>query len=118
MVARILNRQACFVRELAEVHLPGVGRIAEHHDVRAGRENSLFERRDDDGVNFGMLESNPLNQVRELDVDAEIVRVQLQAVVGREAGVLADVHRQRRHGAVYRELPVMISIRMGLEGDW
>ena len=44
---------------------------------------------DDDRVDLGMLEADALDRVGELDVDAEVVRVQLQLVVGRQAGVLA-----------------------------
>ena len=49
-------------------------------------------------------------RVRELDVDAEIVRIQLEPVVRREPGVLLHVHRQRGDGAVERQLPVAISL--------
>ena len=41
-----------------------------------------FRLRDDDGVDLGVLEAQPLQRVGKLDVDAEIVRVQLQLVVG------------------------------------
>ena len=44
MGAGVLDRQARFVRELAEVHLPAVARAAEHHDVRAGAEDPLLQR--------------------------------------------------------------------------
>ena len=92
-------------------------RAAQHHDVRAGAEDPLLERRDDDRVDLGVLEAEALDGVGELDVDAEVVGVQLQLVVGREAGVLAHVHRQRGDRAVEGELPVPVVRRVGLEGD-
>ena len=115
--ARVLDRQPRLVGELAEVHLPRVRRAAQHEDVRAGAEDALLQAGDDDGVDLGMLEADALDGVGELDVDAEIVRVQLQPVVGREAGVLLHVHRQRRDGAVERQLPVDVTRGIALEVD-
>src|SRR5205809_4406441 len=64
-----------------------------------------------------MLEPDPLNGIGELDVDAEIVRVELQTVVGTKAPVFLDVHRECRHRTVERQLPVPVAAWMGLEGD-
>ena len=96
--ARVFHRQPRLVGELAEVHLPRVRRAAQHEDVGAGAEDALLQAGDDDGVDFGMLEADALNRVGQLDVDAEIVGIELQPVVGREAGVFLHVHRQRRDG--------------------
>ena len=63
----------------------------------------------------GMLEADAVDRVGQLDVDAEIVRVQLQAVIADEAAVLLHIHRQRRDGPVEGEPPVPIAIRRGLE---
>ena len=52
--------------------------------------------RDDDGAHFGMLEADALERVVQLDVDAEVVRVELELVAGADAAVLGDVHRERR----------------------
>ena len=98
--AGVFDREPRLVGELAEVHLPRVRRAAQHEDVRAGAEDALLEAGDDDGVDLGVLEADALDRVGELDVDAEVVGVQLEPVVGREAGVLLDVHRQRRDRAV------------------
>ena len=89
----------------------------EHEDVRAGAEDPFLEAVDDDRVNLGMLEADPLNGVGELDVDAEVVRVQLQTVVTTQACVLLDVHRERRHRTIERKLPVFVAARMGVEGN-
>src|SRR6185503_18387606 len=90
-------------------------RAAEHEDVRPGAEHALLQAGDDDGAGFGMLEADALDGVGELDVDAEIVGIELQAVVGAEAAVLLYVHRQRRDRPVERQLPVAITVRMTLE---
>ena len=63
-----------------------------------------------------MLEADALDGVGELDVDAEVVGVELQPVVGREAGVFLHVHRQRRDRAVEGQLPVLVAVRGRVEG--
>ena len=75
-------------------------RSAQHEDVRAGAEDALLEAGDDDRVHLRMLEPDALDRVGELDVHAEVVRVQLQAIVGGQAGVLLHVHRQRGDRAI------------------
>ena len=114
--ARVLDRQPRLVGELAEVHLPRVRRAAQHEDVGAGAEDALLQAGDDDGVDFGMLEADALDRVGELDVDAEVVGVELEPVVGRQAGVFLHVHRQRRDGAVEGQLPVAVPIRRRFNG--
>ena len=71
-----------------------------------------------DRVHFGMFEAQSLQDVGELDVDAEVVRVEFQLVVmGPQAGVFAHVHRQRRDVAVDGQLPVLVVSGIGLESD-
>ena len=54
-------------------------------------------------MDFGVLEAKPLQHVGQFDVDAEIVRVELQLVIaGPQAGVLAHVHGERRDVALDR----------------
>ena len=91
--------------------------LAEHHDVRAGAEHPLLQAGDHDGVDLGMLEADALQGVRELDIDPEIVRIELQAVVGRQAGVFLDVHRQGRDRPVDGQGPMFVAIGMGFEDD-
>ena len=117
MPARVLDRESRLVGELAEVHLPGVRRRAQHHDVRAGAEDPLLQAVDHDRAHAGMFEADALQCVGELDVDAEVVRIQFEPVVRRQTGVFADIHRQCGDRAVERELPVPIPIGMGVEGD-
>ena len=64
-----------------------------------------------------MLEADALQRVGQLDVDGKVVGVELQPIVGREAAVFADVHRECGDGAVDGELPVLIAVGAGLEGD-
>ena len=115
--AGVLDREPRLVGELAEVHLGAVRRAAQHDDVRAGAEDALLERGDDDGAHLGVLEAQALDGVGELDVDAEVVGVELQLVVVGQAGVLAHVHRQRGDRAVEGQLPVLVGVGVGFEGD-
>ena len=64
-----------------------------------------------------MLEAQPLHGVRELDVDAEIVGIELELVALEQAAILVDVHGQGRDVAIDRELPVPVARRIGLEID-
>ena len=99
---------------LQKFTLKRVARAAEHEDVGAGAEDARLEAGEHDRVHFGMLEAQALQGVGELDVDAEIVRIQLELVVVRpQAGVFAHVHRERRDVAVDGQLPVLV-----LVGDW
>src|SRR5690606_15662768 len=66
---------------------------------------------------FGMLEADALQRVVQLDVDAEIIRIELQLVAGPDAGVLVDVDRQRGDRAVEGQLQVTVLRRVGLVVD-
>ena len=44
VLARVFDAVARLVRELAEVHFPGVARVAQHVDVGAGTEHAVFRR--------------------------------------------------------------------------
>jgi len=65
-----------------------------------------------------MLEAQALDGVVELDVHAEVVRVELQLVAGREPAVLPDVHGQRGDRSVESEPPVLVPGRLRSELDW
>ena len=96
MPARIFDTVAGLVRELAEVHLPGVAGQAEHEDVRARTEDPLLHAGNDDGAHFRMLEADPVQGIAELDIDPEIVGIELQLVAGDQAAFLGHVHGQTR----------------------
>ena len=64
-----------------------------------------------------MLEAQPLHGVGQLDIDAEIVGIQLELIALEQAGILVDVHGQRRDVAVDVELPMPVARRIGLEID-
>jgi hypothetical protein len=61
--------------------------------------------------------TNALNRVGQLDVHAEVVRIQFQFVVGDETGILLHIHAERGDRAVERQLPMTIAIWMGFEGN-
>ena len=117
VTARILDAVPRFVRELAEVHLPGVRGLAEHVDVRARTEDTIARAGDHDRSHFRVLEADPLKEIVQLDVDAEVVRIELQFVAGTQAAVLVDVHRDGCHRAVERQAPVPVSGGIGLVVD-
>ena len=64
-----------------------------------------------------MLEAQPLHGIRQFDVDAEVVGIQLELVALEQAAILVDVHGERRDVAVDRQLPVPVARRIGLEID-
>src|SRR5262245_33930604 len=55
-----------------------------------------------------MLEPDPVERIGELDVDAEVVRVELELVARADARVFGDVHGQRRDLAGEGQPPVSI----------
>ncbi len=117
VLARVFNAVARLVGELAEVHLGGMARGAEHVDVRAGAEHARLAARQDDALHLRMLEADAIQRIVQLDVDAEVVAVQLELVAGGDALVLGDVERECRDGAVARELPVVVAVGMRFEID-
>src|SRR5438477_424585 len=66
-------------------------------------------------MNFRMFEAQSLDSIRQLDVDAEIVGIELEAIVVRKARILANVHRQRGRRTVEAQLPVLVPIRVGFK---
>src|SRR2546428_6076029 len=118
LAGRFLDGVTGLVRELAEVHLEAVRGLSEHPDVGARAEDALLARRQHDRADLGMLEAQALDGVVELDVHAEVVRVELQLVAGREPAVLLDVHGQRGDRSVESEPPVLVPGRLGSELDW
>ncbi len=92
-------------------------RRGEHPDIGTGTEDLLLAARDDDRTHLGVLEAQSLHGVVQLDVDAEVVRIQLQLVARDEAALLVNVHRQRRDRTVEREPPVPVVGRVGPELD-
>src|SRR5262249_24460842 len=113
----VLDAVTRLVGELAEVDLPFVGGLAQHPDVCPRAEDALLSRGQHDGPHLRMLESQPLAGVVQLDVNAEIVRVELELVAGLEPAVLLQVHRQRPDSSVDVELPVLVPGRVGPEVD-
>src|SRR5437660_11736747 len=117
MPARILDAVPGLVREFAEVDFPRVRREPQHEDVGPGTEDPFAPARDDDAADLGMLEANALQRIGELDIDAKVVRVELQLVAWLETPILVDAKCERRHRPVERQLPVRVAIRMGVVDD-
>ena len=92
-------------------------RQTEHEDVCAGAEDPVFGTGDNDRANRRMFKPDTLQRVLQLDIDAEIIRVQLQFVSWAQATVLLHVHSQRRHRAINGEPPMLILLRSGLVID-
>lgn len=117
VLAGVLQAVAGFIGEFAEVDLMGVGRARQHADVGAGAEHAVLARAHHHDLHLGVLEAQPLHNVRQLDVDAEVVGIQLQLIALEQAGVLVDVHGERRDVALHVQLPVPVPRRLGLEID-
>ena len=64
-----------------------------------------------------MLEAHALDDVGELDVDAEIVGIELELIAVEQAAVFIDVHEQGRDRAVIGDAPVAIARGIRLEID-
>ena len=64
-----------------------------------------------------MLEANALQDVVQLDVDAEIVGVELELVAGLQPAVFVDVHGQRRDAAIDGQPPMAIFSAGHVESD-
>jgi len=115
--AGIFQPVAGFVGELAEVDFMGVAGARQHADIGAGAEHPVLAGANHDHLHFGMLEAQPLHRVRQFDVDAEVVGIQLELIAFEQSGILIDVHGQRGGVAIDRELPVPVARRIGLEID-
>src|SRR5215831_8076691 len=117
MRARIFDRVAGLVGELAEIDLVGVARARKHPDVGAGAEDARLGRAQQHHAYLRVLEAQPLERIGKLDVDAEIVGVELELVAFEQAAFLVHVHGERGDDAVDEELPVAVARRRGLEID-
>src|SRR5262249_9229779 len=98
--AGVLDGKARLVRELAEVHFPGVRGFAQHEDIGAGAEDSLLQASDDNRADARVFEAYSLDRVGQFDVDAKVVRIEFQLVCRREPAILSDVHRQSGNWAI------------------
>ena len=89
----VLDAVARLVGELAEVDLVGVRRAGEHLDVGPRGEHVVDPAGYHDRLDVGMLEPQSLDDVVELDVDAEIVGVELELVSSRRPASGVTVRR-------------------------
>ncbi len=102
ILAQILDAVARLVGEFAEIDLMRVARAGQHADIGAGAEHPRFRRAQHDGAHLRMLETQPLDRVGKLDIDAEIVGIELQFVAFEQRSLLVDVHHERRDVASRR----------------
>jgi hypothetical protein len=114
MAAGVLDAVAGFIREFAEVDLPGVAGQAQHENVGARAEGAVTRAGDHHGAHFGVLEADAVQGVIQLDVDTEVVRVELELVAGADAAVFGNVDEQGRDGALEGQLDVLVLGRAGL----
>ena len=64
-----------------------------------------------------MLEAQPLHRIRQLDIDAEIVGIELELIAFEQPAILIDIHGQRSDLAIDFQLPMPVARRIGLEVD-
>ena len=117
MCARILDAVSSFVGEFAEVHFGGMRRKCQHIDVGTRTENAGFSAGQNDARHFRMLKSNPLKSIVQLDIHAEIVRIQFELVARADASVFLHIQRQRRDTTFERQFPVAVAEGSCLELD-
>jgi hypothetical protein len=70
-----------------------------------------------DRAHFGVLEAQALDRVRELDVDAEVVAVELERVVPAQGALLLHVHQEPGHRRLDLQAPVHVARGMRLEAN-
>src|SRR5436853_413369 len=95
MMRSVLNCAARLVGELAKIYFEGVRRCAQHIDVRARAEYSGLQALDDDDAHLWVLESEALNRVRQFNVNAQIIRIELELVAIAQRLVLLNIHGER-----------------------
>jgi hypothetical protein len=95
----------------------GVGRAGQHADIGAGGEDPRLAGAQHGDADLRMLETQPLERVGELDIDAEIVGIEFQLIAFEQRALLVHVHDERGDLAVDAELPMAIARRLGLEID-
>ena len=113
----VLDAVAGLVGELAEVHLPGVRRLGQHLDVGAGAEHPVQPAGDDDRLDLGVLETQSLHGVVQLDVHPQVVAVALQLVAGDDPAVRVHGQGEGRDLAVVGQPPVPVAVGTGIEVD-
>jgi hypothetical protein len=117
MLGGILDRETRLVGESAEIDLVAVRRLGKRADIGAGAEHVVLTRADHDAAHLGMLETQPLHRIGQLDIDPEIVGIELQFGAGEQAAGGIDIERQRRHGPFAGETPMPIAAGLGRKID-
>ena len=90
---------------------------SQHADVGAGAEHAVLARAQHDDANLRVLEAQPLHDIGQLDVDAEVIGVELELVALEQAGVLVHVEQEVSARPGHRELPVPVACGIALKVD-
>ena len=113
VLGAVFDAVAGFVGELAEVHLPRVGRHAQHEDVRAGTEDAVLAAGDHHRAHGGVLEADAVQRVVQLHVNAQVIAIELELVAGTNTAVFRNVELHTGGLAVYLEGPMAVLGRLG-----
>ena len=110
-------------KEFTEIDLPRMRGFAEHEDVRARTKYAIASASDDYRAHLRVFETNPLDSVIKLNIDAQIIGIELELVAFAQPAVLIDFHRQRRNRRtlpvdLQRPVPVLVGRRLIVDGEW
>ena len=89
-------------------------RETQHKNVGAGAEAAVFETRNHHRAHLGVLKSNAVQRIVELDIDAEVIAVEFELVSGAQARILVNVDGQRGYSTVKDQLEVFVLRGIGL----
>ena len=92
MLRRVFDVKPRLVGVLAEVDLKAVGALGQHVDVGTGAEHAIATAADDDHAHLGMAKAQALHGVGQLDIDAQVVRVELELIARHQRLVLTHGH--------------------------
>ena len=115
--ARIFDPVARFIGEFAEIHFPRVRGKSQHVDVGPGAKNAILRAGQDHRVDLWAFEPDALQGIVELDIHAQVIRIQFQFVAWTNPAVFRHVHRERGNRAIKGEPPVLVARRFGLIFD-
>ena len=93
----VFDAIAGLVGKLAKIDLVGMRGLGQHTNIGPSAEHPRLRRREHHRRHLGMLETQTLNGIIELNIDPEIIGIELQLIARHQRGVFLDVHSQRRN---------------------
>ena len=114
---RIFQAIARLIGELAKVHLPSVTGNTQHKDVGPGTKHFFFGAGDHHGAHFGVLKTDAVDGIVQLNIHPQVIAVELEFVAGAQTGVLVKVGAQRGDRTIETHLPVFVLAGVGLVID-